>query len=192
MRYLNLTTEAQRKAFRIVLNILCVPFALVMLSACGGGGSSPTGPGKTVTLSGSTTGYNVYMAPNASQSSGTVLAIDIKVDNVSNLYGAAFDVNFDSTKAIYSSSYSAGSFLEGGGNAVAYNIATQAGNSGKLLVGASRQGIVGGTSGSGTLVTLKFNITGGGSMSFSNNSLKDLSGNTISATWSSGGTVTVQ
>ena len=165
---------------------------LFLISACGGGGgSSPTGPGMTVVFSGSSSGYNVYMASNSSLSSGSVLAIDIKVDSVSNVFGAAFDVDFDSTKMTYSS-YSAGSFLETGGNSVSYQPVPQSGNSGKLIVGASRQAPSGGQSGSGTLVTLKFNVTGATSTSFSNNSLKDSSNNTISATWSGGGTVTVQ
>ena len=157
----------------------------------GGGGSSPTGPGTTVAFSGSSSGYNVYMARNSSLSSGSVLAVDIKVDSVSNVFGAAFDIDFDSTKMTYSS-YSAGSFLETGGNSVSYQPVTQSGNSGKLIVGVSRQAPSGGQSGSGILVTLKFNVTGGTSVSFSNNALKDSSNNTVSATWSSGGTVTVQ
>ena len=125
-------------------------------------------------------------------SSDSVLAIDIKASNVSDVYGAAFDVDFDSTKMSYSG-YSAGSFLEGGGNSVNYQATLQSGNSGKLIVVASRQGSVEGATGSGTLVTLKFNVPGGSSVSFSNNAIVDSSGITIStATWSGGGTVTVQ
>ncbi len=146
------------------------------------------GSATAIYFNGLTPGSNsIYMDKNSSLSSGSVLAIDIKVDSVSNVFGAAFDIDFDSTKMIYSG-YSAGSFLEGSGNSVTY-IASQAVN--KLIVGVSRQAPSGGQSGSGTLVTLKFNVTGGTSASFSNNSLKDSSGNTISATWSSGGTVTV-
>lgn len=170
--------------------------SMFLISACGGGGggstpTSPTIPITSVTFSGSSSGYNVYMAKNDGQSSGGILAIDVKVNNVSNVFGAAFNIDFDSTKMTYSNSYSAGSFLETGGNSVSYLPATQSGNSGKLIVGVSRQAPSGGQSGSGTLVTLKFNVTGGGSVSFSNNSLKDSSGNTISAATWSGGTVTV-
>lgn len=173
------------------LLIMISTLTLPLMSACGGGGgggSSPTVPSTIMTLSSATPGSNsVYMVKNSSLSSGSVLAIDIKVDSVSNVFGAAFDIDFDSTKMTYSD-YSAGSFLETGGHTVTY-IATQAVN--KLIVGVSRQSPSGGQSGSGTLVILKFNVTGDTSVSFSNNSLKDSSNNTISATWY-GGNVTVQ
>lgn len=190
------STSSGRTAFLPVmlslskhLLILC---SVLLISACGGGGgggeSSSTSPSSTITFSGSSSGYNVYMAQNTSQSSGSVIAIDVKVDNVSDIYGAAFDVDFDSSKMTYSS-YSAGSFLESGGNSVTYQAALQSDTSGKLIVVASRQGAISGNSGSGT----EFDVTSGGSISFSNSSLVDSSGNTISsASWSSGGTVTVQ
>lgn len=165
--------------------ILVLGLAL-MTTACD---KKPVDPTVTISFSGPTPGSNsVYMARNSSLSNGSVLGIDIKVDSVSNLFGAAFDVDFDSTKMTYSG-YSAGSFLETGGNSVTY-IATQTVN--KLIVGVSKQAPSGGQSGSGTLVTLKFNVTGGTSASFSNNILKDSSGNDIPATWSSGGSVTLQ
>lgn len=203
MENLNLTIEPQRaqrndmipskyetgRGSASPLQKIIFVLSMFLLSACGGGGggTNPAGPSTTVAFSGSSAGYNVYMVTNSSLSSGTVLAIDIKVDSVSNVFGAAFDIDFDSTKMTYSG-YSAGSFLESGGNSVTY-IATQAAN--KLIVGVSRQAPSGGQSGSGTLVTLKFNIIGGGSASFSNNALKDQSNNPVSATWS-GGTVMVQ
>lgn len=199
MKNLNLTTEPQRKqrkAFRNGLKMFCILSALVIISACGGGGGggSSTSPSSTITFTAdsSSPGSNtVYMTRNSSESSGNTLAVDIKVNNASDVYGAAFDVDFDSSKMTYST-YSNGSFLEQGGASVSYQVATQSGNSGKLVVGISKQGAVSGASGIGTLLTLKFNVSGGTDIDFSNNQLANSSGSSISGITWSGGTVTVQ
>lgn len=134
---------------------------------------------------------SICMSQNSSLSSGDILAIDIKSNNISsNVYGAAFDVDFDSTKMTYNS-YVAGSFLESGGNTVNYQVGLQSGNSGKLVIGISRQGVVSGVSGSGTLVTLKFRVTGNSSVAFSNYDLRDSSNQAILGISWYGGTVTV-
>ena len=143
---------------------------VLIITACGGGGGNgSTSPSTTISFSGTNPGSNsVYMAQNSALSSGDILAIDVKMNNLSsNAYGAAFDVDFDSTKMTYNS-YAVGSFLEQGENTVNYQMGLQSGNSGKLVVGISRQGGVGGVSGSGTIVTLKFRVTGNLSVAFSN------------------------
>lgn len=132
----------------------------------------------------------VYMAYN--NVSNNILAIDVKAGSLSSgVYGAAFDVDFDSSKMIFDS-YVAGSFLENGGNTVSYQVGLQSGNSGKLIVGISRQGNVSGVTGSGTIVTLKFKVTSAGSLAFSNSAIMDPSNQVISGISWSGGTVTVQ
>ena len=168
--------------------ILVLGLAL-MTTACD---KKPVDPTAIILFSGSTPGNNsVYMSRNSSLSSGNTLSVDIKVNNVSNVYGAAFDVDFDSSKMTYDS-YSAGSLLESGGNAVSYQAGLQSGNSGKLIAGISRQAGASGVSGSGILITLKFKVTGNSAISFSNNSLKDSTNQSISGVTWSGGTVTVQ
>lgn len=164
--------------------------ATMFMYACG----SSTSPSSIITFTAdsSSPGSNtVYMAKNNSLSTSDILAVDVKVDNVTGVYGAAFDVNFDSSKMTYSN-YAAGSFLEKDSNTVTYNAATQSDNSSKLLVGISRQAGATGAAGSGTLVTLKFNVTSGGSIVISNSELKDSSNLSISGITWSGGTVTVQ
>lgn len=194
MKNLNLTNKpqrAQRKAFGNGLNMFYILSALLIISACGGGGgSSSTSPSSTIVFTGSTPGSNsVYMAQN--NITGDDLTIDIKANNISSgVYGTAFNVDFDSSKITYKS-YTNGSFLEQGGNSASYQVALQSNNSGRLVVGISRQGDVSGVTGSWTLITLKFKATGSSSLSFSDNELRDSSNQAVSATWY-GGTVTVQ
>lgn len=154
--------------------------ATIFISACRWGGNGITDP--------SVGDNTVYMARNSSLSSGDTVAVDVKVEGVNNVYGAAFDVDFDSTKMTYTGC-TQGSFLEQSGGCMAN---PQPGTSGKLVVGISRQGTANGVSGSGTLVTLMFRPTESSSVTFSNASLKDSSNQPISGiTWTDG-TVTVQ
>lgn len=173
------------------LLILCM---VLIIFACGGGGggSAPTSPSAAISFLGTTRGSDaIYMSQNSSLSNGDFLAIDIKANDISsNVYGAAFDVKFDSSKITYDS-YVSGSFLESGGNMVNYQVGLQSGNS-KLVIGISRQGPVSGISGSGTLVTLKFKVTGSSVVVFSNNALKDSSNQTISGIIWYGGAVMVE
>lgn len=162
---------------------------------------TPTGPTENpLTFSGaSSPGDNtIYMAYNRALSSGNILAIDVKVNNISTpVYGAAFDVEFDSSKAAYDSLLP-GIFLEDGGNTVNYNLDLQSDNNNKFVVGISRQGNVNGVTGSGIIVTLKFNVTGETYVRFvrnSSNLLEKISATQTQPipgiTWSDG-TVTVQ
>lgn len=161
-------------------DLLIVIAAILFASACSNGGSGITGP--------SIGANTVYVKRNASLSSGSTVAVDVKVNSVSNVYGAAFDVDFDSSKMTYAGC-TQGSFLEQSGGCVA-NL--QPGNNGKLVVGISKQGSVSGVSGSGTVVTLKFTASGSSSVAFSNNALKDPNNQTISGTTWTGGSITVQ
>jgi len=133
----------------------------------------------------------IYMAKNSSLSSGDIIAIDAMVKNVNGVFGAAFDVDFDSTKITYDNHVS-GSFLEQGGATVNYLAVLQSNNNNKLVVGISRQ--TGTATGSGTLITLKFKAVANGTanLSFSNNGLTDAGNQAISGISWSGGTVTVQ
>lgn len=132
----------------------------------------------------------IYMAKNSSLSIGDIIAIDVKSNNISSgVFGAAFDVDFDSSKITYDS-YVAGNFLEQGGATVHYEAILQSDNSSKLVAGITRQ--TGTATGSGTLITLKFKVTSGSTVGFSRNELRDQSNLTILGTTWSGGTVTVQ
>ena len=172
------------------LLIMSSILTLLMVTACGGGGgdNGPTSPSTTLSFSGINPGSNaVYMTKNSSLSSGDTLAIDVKANGISgNVKGAAFDVDFDSTKITYSG-YSEGNFFGSGSST---NVALQQGSSSKVVVGLSTAS--GTVTGSGTIVTLKFKVTGNSAVSFSNNEFRDSGNQAISGITWSGGTVTVQ
>ena len=88
--------------------------------------------------------------------------------------------------------YSSGSFLEQRGNTVNYRLALRTDKNGKLVVGISRQGAGNAISGSGTLMTLKFSVTGNSSTAFSNYELKDSANQAISGITWHGGSITIQ
>lgn len=164
----------------------------ILFHGCGGGSSGEknviTTPSQVLAFNGTTPGGNtVYMSQNSALSSGNILAIDIKSNNISNAYGMAFDVDFDSSKITFDS-YAAGSYLESGGDTVNYFVSPQ---TGKLVVGISR--LTGVVSGSGTIVTLKFKsaMSGTSSIGFSNNEVRDANNQAVPGVSWSGGTASV-
>lgn len=168
--------------------------AMLFLPACGPTSpSSTTDSSTTITFSGSSpTDNSVYMAKNDILSSGDVIAIDVKANNITGqVYGAAFDVDFDSSRVTYDSKVE-GSFLEQGGNSPTYLVSLQSGSTNKLVIGISRQGASSGVPGSGTIVTLKFRVTGNSSLAFSNKELRDSSAQPISGISWSAGSFTIQ
>lgn len=129
---------------------------------------------------------SVYMLQDTALSAGDTLAVDVVAKDVSNVFGASFDVDFDSSKITYAG-YVAGNFLGSGVNTFAE---IQQGSTNKVIVGASRTS--GTVSGSGAIITLKFKVTGNSPLAFSNEKLKDSNNQPISGISWSGGTVAVQ
>lgn len=167
-------------------------FSLItIVQGCGGGGGDGIGtttPSQVITFRGTApVNETIYMSKNNAFSSGGMLAIDIKANNISNTYGVAFDVDFDSSKITYDG-YIVGSYLEAGGGTVNYFVSPQ---TGKLVVGISR--LTGVVSGSGTIVTLKFKSIASGDtpVSFNNNIVRDANNQTIPAVTWNGGTATI-
>lgn len=121
---------------------------------------------------------------------GSSVSVTININNVSDMFGAAFDLIYDPAILSFVSA-SKGSFLEQGGNST--TLATSNSN-GTLIVGYSRQAVGGvstGVAGSGTLMTLNFSTTASGTsaLSFQNNALCAATGSgcpVISAVWSNG------
>lgn len=179
-----LTAETQLRLWNLIL----VLGLSLMASACDKLPETLTAPTTTTAFSSSAPSSNtVYMTKNSSLSSGDTLAIDVKANGLSgNVKGAAFDVDFDSTKITYSS-YAEGNFFGSGSSTIA---ALQQGSSSKVVVGVSTGS--GTVTGSGTIVTLKFKVKGNSSVAFSNYELRDSSNQSVSGISWSGGTVTVQ
>jgi hypothetical protein len=86
--------------------------------------------------------------------SGNLVTIEITVTDVSGLFGADFDVAYDTSRVQYVN-WRGGSVLESGGQSVSYLV--EAAQPGRLVVGASRQGAAaGGVNVTGTQTMIEF------------------------------------
>ncbi len=120
-------------------------------------------------------------------------SLTLNISSVTNLFGVAFDLNFNPSLIDFISA-TEGNFLNQGCQT---SLMTAENPAGKLIFGLTRLGAsCGGISGSGNLATLNFNSlnqNGNNALSFSNNALCILSGsicNYITGAWT-GATVTV-
>lgn len=160
--------------------------------ACGGGGSggSPTAPTPTPTPPPSQPslvftptgggGSGITLAAGAA-STATTLFLEVRANQVSDLYGVAFDLSYPSNLLQYVRT-TQGPFLAGG----SLQIAPSAGN---LVVGLSNLGPVPGASGSGVLMTLEFRAVGAGqgAIGFSRNVAANSGGQSINGlSWGTG------
>jgi len=136
----------------------------------------------------------VFFEPqNINVNPGAQFSLPLKINNVNNLFGAVFDLNFDSNLLEYVGTQE-GYFLNQGCNTV---LMTNSNTAGKLIFGLTRLGAAcEGVSGSGLIATIKFNSksqNGAAALTFSNNSLCILNGsscNYITGVWNSA-TVTI-
>ena len=152
---------------------------LALATACGGGGNSSGGGGGSTNLNASFTADEPNPGSKTislSQGSNTNDMVTVRVDvtDTNGIFGAAFDLLYDPAIATFVN-WSAGTVLEQGGGSGSYQVgATQ---SGRLVVGASRQGGDSGTDVSGTkaLILLTFRMTQAGSSAavFDNAALLD-------------------
>ncbi len=161
-------------------------FVLVVLAsvavACGGGGGGSTGgvvgpsggPLSATFIPDQPSPGNQTVAMAAGSASGDAFTVLVNVTGVSDVYGAAFDVDFNPSYVDYVG-YSAGSLLEQGGVVVNYTVASP--QAGSVVVGASRTGNVPGVdvTTSQTLVRLTFRVKTQGSfpLTFGNAALLD-------------------
>jgi hypothetical protein len=135
---------------------------LALGAACGGGGGGgPTAPPPTTaslsfTAAGSTSGSAVTLSRNGS--GADTLVLDVQAQGVTGIYGVYFDLAFPSQVLAFDGA-TEGTFLSGGAG-TSLQVASQTGN---LVVGLTRLGAVGGISGSGNLLTLRFRAIGSGS-----------------------------
>lgn len=144
-----------------------------VLAACGGGGGGggPTQPpppppppaGITFTPAGTTAQNGVGLATGAG-GSATVLQLELRANEVQNLYGVSFDLRYPDLVLRYDSA-TQGTALSGGG-AVATTFQAVESPAGNLVVGLTRLGAVPGMTGSGPLLTFQFSVRAAGSGSF--------------------------
>lgn len=147
---------------RILALVVLGLFAMV---ACGGGG----GGGDDVTRGGSSNilaGFSAAM-PNPGpdtvslteqSAAGDLVTVRVRVTDSSDIYGAAFDLAYDASEMEYVS-WTAGTLLEQGGQSPNYTV--QASQPGRVVVGVSRIGNVGGasTTGNRPIIHIVFRVT---------------------------------
>ena len=148
--------------------------AVLVLAACGGGGgggggtpTSPTPPpppGIVFTATGAA-GANSLALASGSGTTATTLILELRANQVTDLYGVAFDLSYPSAQLQFTR-VTAGPLLAGG--AVQASVTSP----GTLVVGGTHLGNVAGANGSGVVLTLELNAVaaGGGSFTFSRNS----------------------
>lgn len=152
------------------LQVALLALAVLAMAACGGGGgggpTQPPPPTSSLTFTpGGTAGGNLVRLARTGSTTGQDLDLAVQASEVSDLYGVAFDLGYPASVLAFEGA-SQGDFLAQGGFQVSFQLAEESGN---LIVGITRLGSVPGASGSGTLVTLRFNAiaSGTGAISFS-------------------------
>jgi len=160
--------------------VVALPLLLLAATACSSGGGPAPGPGPgSNTLNGAFTPELANPGPNtmSAAEAGTaaeLVTVAIQVTDMQNVFGSAFDLVYDPTLATFVG-WSAGSLLEQGGNSPLYQVSAT--SSGRLVVGASRSGAVGGADANGTVtlihLTFRMNVAGSSLLTFQNTSVED-------------------
>jgi len=169
---------------------VCV--SLVITSCGSGSGTTETGINQAgfspdVPNCSSPPPNSVYLCRNEGKSTGDVIAVDVRLDSDSPVFGAAFDVLLDPSvvkaaqKEDQSLDFSPPDTPPGDPPIWKYLFVTlKEGQEDTLIIGASRGGGVVPLSGSIPLVTLKFKTPSGKTpLSFSNNNILDPAGQPI-------------
>lgn len=172
--------------------ITLLGLCLILVAACGGGGGgggggpvNPPPPAPTPKLdftgTGTPTSDSIFLQRNGS-SSLTRLILEVRTQDVSRLYGVAFDLEYPTTQLDFTS-FSEGGFL--GSNT---SVQVVEGTEGTISVGITRLGAVGGVGGSGNLLTLEFDAIGNGqgAFDFPIQTPIDNQGNPLAITWLDG------
>ena len=151
------------------------------LAACGGGGGGPTAPpppAQSLVFTAASGSSPTSVALLRSGTSASALTLEVRAQGVTDLYGVAFDLTYPASLLAFEGA-SEGAFLGQGGIATTVQVAEQPG---RLVVGATRLGVVGGVTGSGTLLILSFRAiaAGSGDIAFSDPSAVAATGNPVS------------
>src|SRR3972149_2367448 len=130
---------------------------------------------------------SIYLSYNPTQSIGATLALDIRMSSLSAttpVFGTAFDIDFNPNVLTFAG-FAEGDFFQKGdltGNGpVKYLVVMQSGTLNKLIVGISQNAGDTGASGSGVIITLKFNVAMGSQTLQSNISFSNM--NFLSPSW---------
>ena len=167
-----------------------------LLAACGGGGGGggtpPPPPPTPITASfqpaATPPAPSVVINGPSSSQQGTI-TLDLVASGVSSpAYGAAFDLDFNPNIVRFNSVQS-GAFFETAGQ-VSYQAAVSPSNAGKLVVGVTLLGSGSGATGTGRMLSVRFqilNTVGTSDLTFGGNSLVSPAGQTLpSLSWAAG------
>jgi len=187
---------SRRPWWAVVALALALPLALAVTAACGGGGGGgggptpPTTPQPSMTFTGSSVSAPAVALARGAGSTSTILQLEVRAEDLVNVYGLAFDLTFPGGILRYDG-VTEGPFVGTGGAGTSLQVAQTA--SGRLVIGLTRLGAVGTTSGSGVLMTLQFTATGSGSggFAFSSNQVFDAQANQVGGVSWGGGTVQI-
>jgi hypothetical protein len=174
----------------LLVAALAVASLLSLACGGGGGGGGPTSPTPTPTPAASIVftpagapASNALFLASSTATTATTLVLEVRANQVTDLYGVAFDLTYPSTQLSFSR-VTAGPLLGASGSAQAAVSAP-----GTLVVGGSHLGAVPGANGSGVVLTLEFTATaaGTGSFAYTRNSAFNSSGQTLAGTsWLAG------
>jgi len=127
-----------------------------------------SGYGKT--QDGNNSGTVVRMEPDLEtvEGVGKTFTVQVKIDNGSNIFAIPFDINYDHDLLEVTGLYE-GSYLKKDGGQTTFLTSIDK-DKGKISVGMTRLGRIGGVNGSGTLMSIAFKTLkkGAASLSFSN------------------------
>ncbi|MCL4524517.1 MAG: cohesin domain-containing protein [Acidobacteria bacterium] len=168
----------------------------LLLAACkgGGGGAPPPPPTSTAIFTPATAppGAAITVTGPAGAQQGSI-TLDLNAQSLpANTYGIAFDLDFNSGLVAFAGPQN-GTFFEAAGPA-SYQVKLDPANNGKLIVGVMLLGQSSGVSGSGRIVSLRFNIlnnAGSAPLTFSGNAAQNSSGQPLSGLSWAAGTVQV-
>ncbi|HEX5759344.1 MAG TPA: cohesin domain-containing protein [Thermoanaerobaculia bacterium] len=142
---------------------------LAALGACGGGGggggpTQPPPPQPGIILTPAAAGSNSVSLAAGAGGTATTLLLDVRANQVTNLYGVSFDLQYPATVLRYDGA-TEGTLLSAGGT-VGTSLQVVESPAGTLVVGLTQLGAAAGVSGSGTLLTLRFSSRAAGSGAF--------------------------
>jgi len=136
----------------------------------------------------SRTGTVVYMDPASGtvKSVGEMFTVQVKIDNGSDIFAIPFDINYD-PNVLEVTGLREGAYLrKDGGQTTFLNSIDKA--AGKITVGLTRLGRIGGVSGSGAIMSVEFKALrrGTASLSFTNGKPMDAGLKTLPVEFASG------
>ncbi|MBI4890220.1 MAG: hypothetical protein HY821_06310 [Acidobacteria bacterium] len=132
----------------------------VPMAVQGGLTASPDAPGLARPSMGAATPVLLFKPSATEVAKNATVTVDLQIDNVTELFSAPMRLKYDS-KVLKLTEVVKGSFLGGDGQQVTFS-ESKVDESGMAIVNMNRVPGAGGISGSGTLLTLKFQAVGPG------------------------------